>query len=70
MRNKFLDFVIGFSCPAVLTDIFPPDYFLFTKLMDACLLIIVSTVSGILVAVFKDKLVGNIKERAKRPKKN
>ena len=64
--EKIRNFILGFSSPTLCMKILPPDYEVFTKLMDGCLLLIFSTISGILVSVLSSLIISTIKARKKK----
>lgn len=72
MNNLFrvpfviLDFIIGSLIPPTLVELFPPDYFIFEKLLDFVLLILASIITGIVVAWFGHWVDRHHKRRTKR----
>lgn len=61
--ERFRNFILGFASPSFCLQLFPPNYEVFTKLMDGCILLVFSSVSGILVSVVSSVIIARFKEK-------
>jgi hypothetical protein len=57
MNSKISDFLSGFISPSILTIAFDPECFHPDFWVDQIVFIFISVVTGILVALFKDKII-------------
>jgi hypothetical protein len=65
MKN-YINFIIGLFSPELVINLFPPDYFIFEKLIDFCSLVLASTITGCLVAWFGHWIDSLYKRHTKR----